>query len=369
MLPRRRLLAKRSSDDCASRAEHSVQHTFSSEFMKILPPDTKFGDAWEALCFDLLSAEHGTTGLQRLIAPDLGVDVLHRPSGTAFQCKSDERGAFGSLSAGASIDSLQAAVKAQGSIGWQRYAFATNANYTGHAVRSILETAAELGLAATQLDFLGPEHWDALCTKHFDRVKHRFDFRLTVTEAQVIEAFRKARYFDEYVQKYSSSITGRRLLLRVKNNRSPLDLEIPFAPELTVENCLDAVQQLLGISLRWTNFDDLGTSSGPSISLTVNGKSQGFRQTIADVLAANPGRDLVFWITLVWKDELRKDAAEPGSERAYRNLELFRTTSGASLDRARRREHTLARAEVLIQGMIWDAAVKLRAASAPVAGA
>ena len=28
--------------------------------MKVLPPETSFGDAWEALCFDLIAADKGS---------------------------------------------------------------------------------------------------------------------------------------------------------------------------------------------------------------------------------------------------------------------------------------------------------------------
>ena len=176
-----------------------MRYSFSAEFLKVLPPDTTFGDAWESLCFELLAAVHGRDGLQRLCAPDRGIDLLHQPTKTAFQCKSDERGAFGSLSAPESIRSLKAAVETRSVIEWGCYTYATNANYTGSAIKSILDEAAALGVPKDRIKFLGPEYWDAMCSKHFECVKDRFDFRVTVTEAQVVDAFRKARYFDQYV--------------------------------------------------------------------------------------------------------------------------------------------------------------------------
>jgi hypothetical protein len=270
-----------------------MRYTFSAEFLKVIPPETSFGNAWESLCYDLLAAEHGNDGLQRLNAPDRGIDILRRPTKTAIQCKSNERGAFGSLSASESVTSLKAAVSARPEIAWQDYTFATNANYTGNAVKTIISEGASLNVASHNIKFLGSEYWNELCGKYFERVQNRFDFRVTVTEEQVIEAFRKARYFDKYVDQYADLISNCDLVLRIKNNWTPIELEFPFSPELTVENCVDAAQELLGISLKWTNFSDLGTSTGPSISLTVDKRGQKFKQTIGEVQASNPNKDLV----------------------------------------------------------------------------
>jgi hypothetical protein len=336
-----------------------MRYSFSAEFLKVQPPDTTFGNAWESLCFDLLSAEHGLSGLQRLCAPDGGIDILRQPTKTAFQCKSDERGALGSLSAPESIKSLKAAAAMRSVIGWDCYTYATNANYTGGAIKSILAEAAGLDLANDKIEFMGPEHWDALCSKHFDLVKGRFDFRVTVSEAQVVEAFRNARYFDEYVNKFAGLISKGNLVLRIKNNWTPVELEVPFAPDLTVENCVDAVQELLGVSLKWTNFADLGTSTGPSISLTVDRRGQTFKQTIGEVQAASGGKDLVFWITLVWKDETQRDGVDHDVVCRRMNLSYL-TLARSAYSENQRREHTLRRAEEMVQQMIWDSARKLK---------
>lgn len=133
-----------------------MRYSFSAEFLRVLPPDTTFGNAWESLCFELLAAEHGLHGLQRLNAPDSGIDILRRSTGTAFQCKSDKRGAFGSLSAAESIKSLKAAVDARSEIEWRCYSYATNANYTGGAIKSILAEATALDITNDKIEFLGP---------------------------------------------------------------------------------------------------------------------------------------------------------------------------------------------------------------------
>lgn len=336
-----------------------MRHSFSAEFLKVTPPETSFGNAWEALCYELLAAEHGIDGLQRLNAPDSGIDILRHPAATAIQCKTDERGTFGSLSATESVKSLKAADKARPEIQWSHFQFATNANYTGTAVKSIMAEGASLGIAADNINFLGPEYWNELCDKYFDRIRDRFDFRVAVTEQQVIEAFRKARYFDKYVTQYAELISKGNLVLTIKNNWTPVELEFPFSPELTVENCVDAVQELLGVSLKWTNFADLGTSTGPSISLTVDRRGQTFKQTIRDVKAAYPDQDLVFWITLVWKDETQVDGMAHDEVCRRTNLS-FLTFDRATLNEPNRRKKTLERSESMVQAMIWDAARKLK---------
>jgi len=336
-----------------------MRYSFSAEFLKVTPPETTFGNAWESLCYELLAAEYGIDGLQRLNAPDNGIDIFLRSAATAIQCKSDERGTFGSLSATESVKSLRAAVKTRLKIDWHKYSFATNANYTGSAVKTILAEGTSLGIPIDSINFLGPEYWDELCGKHFERIRDRFDFRVTVTEEQVIEAFRKARYFDKYVDQYKALISKGNFVLTIKNNWTPVELEFPFSPELTVENCVDAVQELLGVSLKWTNFSDLGTSTGPSISLTVDRRGQTFKQTLREVRASNPDKDLIFWITLVWKDETQKDgmAYEVLCHRVNLSFLVF---DRSTLSKPNRREKTLERAETMIQAMIWDGARRLK---------
>ncbi len=336
-----------------------MRHSFSAEFLRVMSPDTTFGNAWESLCFDLLAAEHGHTGLQRLNAPDSGIDILRKTTETAIQCKSDERGAFGSLSAAESVKSLKAAIGARPEIAWRCYTYATNANYTGSALKTLLGEAANLGIDPSTIEFLGPEYWNEMCEKYWPKVADRFDLRVTVTESQVIEAFRKARYFDSYVNEYAGLIAKGAVVLKIKNNLTPVELEIPFAPDLTVENCVDVVQELLGISLKWTNFADLGTSARLAISLTIDRHAQAFKQAIGELLAASGDKDPVFWITLVWKDEKQTDGL------AYEDQCLRMNLSFAYLDRLTvgefdRKKHTLERAETLIETTIWEAARRLK---------
>ena len=337
-----------------------MKYRFSAEFLKILPPDNSFGDAWESLCFALLSEEHGVKCLQRLKAPDGGIDILNREKEiTAIQCKSHKYGASGTIPPNESIKSLKSAIISRKEIPWKSYVFATNADYSGVGVKKILSTANLNSIGNDVIKFWGPDYWCELCDRHSDTVAHRLDCRVTATESEVIEAFRKARYYDKYVDDYAKKISTDKLVMVVKNNRTPLELELPFSPDLTVENWVDIVQQLLGIRLEQRNFSDIGTSARPVISLVVDRKRQTFKQTIREVQDNNPDRDFVFWITLVWKDETKSD----GDSGEF--LTKLMRSHDANLHRdqlsqADRKNKTLERAERLIQTMVWDSAVKIR---------
>jgi hypothetical protein len=341
-----------------------MRHDFSANFLKVLPPDTNFGEAWESLCYDLLGAELGDLSLIRLAPPDKGVDILSRALSTAYQCKSDERGALGSLSADGSVDSLKTAVGNRKSIGWTTYTFCTNANFTGTAFTRLNEEAINIGLSSSEIDFKGPQYWDNLCTKHFAKVEDRFDYRITATEKQVMEAFKSANYYDRYVKEFSEKIRNADFTLVLKNNRTPVELAIPFSPDLTIQNCVHAVQQILGVSLDWTNFTDLGTSAGPSISLTVDRVAQDFNKKIAD-LVINPGDKLEFWIKIVWRDEMQKEAETEHQFYARMHLAYYKMNWTTKVKREvltyqARRDATIERAESLIQDIIWSAAISLK---------
>ena len=347
-----------------------MKFDFSSQFLRILPPDTNFGEAWESLCFALLSAERGVANLIRLGPPDRGVDILDRNSTEAFQCKASEAGASGSLSAQSSVDSLVMAFGHRDGMGWQKYSFATNANYTGPAYESICKSAREVGLdSKTDLGFFGPEHWDELCDKHYERVKNRMDYRISVDEKQVLEAFRQARYYDRNVNAFAEKIRQAKYRVVVTNNRTPVELEIPFSPDLTVENCLDVAKEKLGISLEWTSFADLNTSAGPSVSLTINGYAQGFSKALSEI-DLKPGDTLQLWIKILWQDGTKEDAT-PSTDKLYLALERYSCYDrSAPVERIERipkdrTKETIARKEDLIQAMIWSSVAQMKETSHP----
>lgn len=343
-----------------------MRYDLSAQFLRILPPDTNFGEAWESLCYDLLCAELKDTGLMRLSPPDLGIDILNRRLHQAYQCKSDERGAFGAISAASSIDSLTTAFKHRKRLGWKQYFFCTNSNYTGTALTKILKIVDSLGLDSSEVDFKGPKYWDDLCSRHFEQVSHRFDYRITITEKQVVESLKEAGYFERYLKEFEMKIRNARFSLVIKNNRTPLEIIIPFSEELTVENCLDAVKSILGISLDWTNFVDIGTSAGPSLSLTVNRIAQGFSQKIAD-LSLKPGDKLELWVKIIWRDETQKTGMDEQTAYHKQNLTLYCHTilagrkemNRVSLTLEERRKITIERADEILQNMIWSGIKRL----------
>lgn len=339
-----------------------VKFDFSAQFMRVNPPDTSFGDAWESLCYALLDAELCDSSLIRLRAPDNGVDILHRSGQKAFQCKSTEMGAFGSLSADESTKSLTKAFSERGPLGWKSYAFATNASYTGSAYTSIKKVAEKLGIQDDQLDFLGPEHWDKLCTRHISLISDRFDYRIPVAKSRVIQAFENQRYFPKYVTQYDKEVEKSELVVRVSNNRTPVVLEIPFSPELTVKHLVDVLKDVLGVSLDWTNYQDLGTSAGSSISLALNQQNQVFDKKIGE-LGLAPDQELQFWITIVWRDERRRDAEDASDRLEFLHLSRraqFALTNRDSLTYGERKTRTIERSEEIIESMLWIGARKLK---------
>lgn len=332
-----------------------MKYDFSAQFMRVIPPDTSFADAWESLCYALLDAEYADRSLIRLRPPDRGVDILHRKSRSAYQCKSDERGAFGSIGAAESLESLKTAVTARKALGWDSYSFASNANFTGAAFAAIREEAARLTIGDQQLEFLGPEHWDKLCSRHPHVIDGRLDYRVSVTKERVSKAFENQRYFPQYCREYAAKLQGADLVLRISNNRTPVILEVPFSPELTVENLVDVIKDLLGVSLDWTNFTDLGTSAGPSISLTIDRIAQSFPKKISE-LTIDKNHGLQFWITIRWRDQRSDDASDASDKTVYLYLQRysdFRTTERAALTYAARQELTIRRSEEMIEAMIW----------------
>lgn len=341
-----------------------MKYDFSAQFLRVDPPDTSFSQAWESLCYALLDAELNDTSLIRLRPPDKGVDILHRSARRAYQCKSDERGAFGSLGSTESIKSLKAALAERESLNWNSYSFATNASYTGSAFTAIKGAALAMDLVDEQIEFLGPEFWDKLCNKHTNVVVHRFDYRIPVTKERVAQAFENQRYFPKYVSQYISEIETSELVVRVKNNRTPVVLEVPFSPDLTVEHLVDVLKDLLGVSLDWTNYQDLGTSAGPSISLTIGRTPQTFDKKIGE-LPIKADEELQFWITIVWRDERSKDAGDAGKH-MYAELltkrTVFTVTSRDMLTYAGREQRTIERSEEIIETMIWNGVRTLKVA-------
>ncbi|MHC4866616.1 MAG: hypothetical protein ACYTEX_21275 [Planctomycetota bacterium] len=339
-----------------------MKYDFSSHFLKVSSTDSDFGHAWETLCFELLSAD-GRGSLVQFASPDRGIDIWDNNNKEAFQCKSSRSGAGGTIDTTSSLDSLRRAVDCRASIDWNKYTFAVNARYTGEATIRIYDSAVELGIDRDNIGFLGPDFWSELCERHYERVSELLDYRLVVTEDQVKEALKKARYYDRYVKKYTESVAKHKLRVALGNNRTPLVLEIPFSPDLTVEDLLNVGQSLLELELKTINFADLGTSFSPSISITLEGYSQPFSKSIVEILEgkeAEKVEDLKFHITVVW-EEKQDERGTDGRYLASRWM-VFRSIDRSTylaMSQRQKRERRLDRAVQIIEGIIWNAAANI----------
>ena len=328
-----------------------MKYSFSAHFLKILPPATNFGDAWEDLCHDLLRCEYATEEIIRLLPPDHGVDILRRTAAHAYQCKSDERGALGTLPPGPAIESLTRAIAQRKSLSWDEYSLATNAGFSGDGMTKILENAEVLGLPKNKLLFKGPVYWSDLCERHFACVSSRLDYRFTVTEDEVRTAFQKARYYDRFVNDFQAQIRRDQKYIEVGNNHTPIRLRIPFSPNLTIKNLLDASMAFLGISLDSQSYLDLGTSARPRVSITINRYTKPFSMKVGE-LQIGPNDELELWITIIYSDDLTKDR-EPIV------LRLSGLEMASSISNIDRRQETVRRFESYLQECIWQSVQRL----------
>jgi hypothetical protein len=185
-------------------------------------------------------------------------------------------------------------------------------------------------------------------------VEPLFDYRVFLSEADVLQLLRKAKYYDRYVQQAEQNLKHAPLEVSVGNNRTPVELVIPFSGELTVEQLLDVVKTKLGISLDWANFPDLGTSCGPSLSLTVDRLAQPFKLKLSE-LTPEQRTKLQLWIQLRWRDELQTDREHyDGTKLSF----LHRLSSERPASERERARITLDRMESMIQSTIWRSLTK-----------
>jgi hypothetical protein len=76
---------------------------------------------------------------------------------------------------------------------------ALNAPLSGIGFSKILDCATSKGIDKTDIEFLSYEYWSSLYDKHINSIGALFDYRVFVTELEVIELMRKGRYFDRYL--------------------------------------------------------------------------------------------------------------------------------------------------------------------------
>ncbi len=332
-----------------------MKYVFTAQFLKVTPPETSFSDAWEAFCGDLLQLDLQNEECIKLKAPDRGIDLFLKNSKNAIQCKSDERGAFGSIQPAPSIESLTTANAHKDGLGWEKYTFATNASYSGKGLEQIYKIADKLELNRKIISFYGPEYWSGLCEKHYEKVKNRLDYRLRYTEEEVINAFKKARYFEERVKEYEALIKKEAYHIEIGNNRTPIRLEIPFSPSLTIEHCIDVAMQLLDLNIDAEKYSDLGTSAKPSYSITINQVPQAFKKKMAEYTEDELSK-LELWIKIIWQEETeevqKKDSMLFLQNRwAYKHHGDFQKEDIIK-DRGK---ETIDRFEGNLQSKMWDA--------------
>jgi len=328
-----------------------MRHSFSTEFLKILPPATNFGEAWELLCLYLLRADTSDNTIMRFGPPDRGVDIFRQTTGAAYQCKSTERGIFGTIDPQECIGSLQKAIEAKGHIPWNDYSISLNAPLSGVGYSKIMDFAISRGINPTLIAVLSPEFWDKLCEKHKPAIEHMFDYRVFVSESQVLDAFHKARYYDRFIQQAMHHLGTAPLNVTVSNNRTEVALSLPFSGELTVEQLLNVVQAILGVSLDRQQFPDLGTSCAPSLSMAAGQIALPFKRKLSELTGEQLAK-LQFWIRLVWREE--KESEDNAAYRSH--LRLMSQSSGFLSDRGRL---TLDRMEGIIQKAIWVSIYRL----------
>jgi len=119
--------------------------------------------------------------------------------------------------------------------------------------------------------------------KHGQVVRNWFDYRVRTTRKQSSRPFEPEGYFDRKIEEYQAKMKATEYHVVLTNNRTPLELEIPFAPDLSVENLLDVGKILLRLGLDSTPFPDLGTSARLSLSITIDGMAQSFNKTLSEI--------------------------------------------------------------------------------------
>ena len=298
-----------------------MKYEFSSKFVNAAYYSRDFSEIWTGLCYEALAAELGQSGLVRYQSRDYGIDILHQPSGTAFLCVAVNNPAEETLSTDDTLASLALAEKHRESLKWNRLAFCTNAPYSMEAMDTIIQAYGEHRVEAGELGFLGPERWSALLEKHPAIVAERFDYRIRVSLDAVVKAFKDARYYERYVKDYEDKIKQDNYHVVLTNNRTAVELEIPFSPDMTVENLVDVGHHLLDVSLDSSIYRDLNTSARMSISAVANGSTLTFEKKLSEV-PIHSGGYVELFLRIIWREEEPKPSDQFIPERPVEKLNL-----------------------------------------------
>ncbi len=358
-----------------------MQYELSATFAKINQISLDFQEVWKKLCHDFLMAVFPNNSIVRINSDEYGIDLLDQTSGIAYCCLAVDEPSSHTLSIENTISNLGRAVKHRDKLGWKRYNISTNTEYSDEGVNFINNQMRKIRITSEEVGFLGPGTWNRLCSEYPRIVMDWFDYRVIVSKDAVKKAFEDARYYPKYVTKYAAQIAETDFNVILTSNRTPLELVLPFSPQLTVEHLLEVGQVLFDLSLDETDFRDLGTSARLSLSVNVDGIAQGFSKPLAEVPVPSGG-EVQIWIKIIWQeksfDEPAPDDGLPLSkallfDRHYAySCEIYRVTTldftkdmilgrtpaitRGAIERGGTEEKTLARKVALITSRIWHKA-------------
>jgi hypothetical protein len=215
-----------------------MQYELSATFAKIDPLSLDFQEVWKKLCHDFLMAVFPTNSIVRFNSDEYGIDLLDQTSGTAYCCLAVDEPSSDTLSVENTISNLERAVKHRDKLGWKRYNISTNTEYSDEGMNFINNQMRKIRITSAEVGFLGPGTWNRLCSEYPRIVMDWFDYRVIVSKDAVKKAFEDARYYPKYVTKYAAQIAETDFNVILTNNRTPLELVLPFSPQLTVKHLL-----------------------------------------------------------------------------------------------------------------------------------
>jgi hypothetical protein len=283
-----------------------MRYNFSAEFLLTKAPDSTFAQAWESLCATLIREEFSAEGVLRLRAPDTGIDILHRPRRDAYQCKSNVLGSLGTIDASSSVRSLKTACPHRHRLGWDTYLFAANAPFSGVAVAKIMQAASRCGLSQDDIVFRGPDYWDALCGAHSSAIEDRFDYKVSLSQMQLLEAL--CEYVENSLrqrppdQELAEYVNSGGVPIDIRNSLTKLVVQVLLSPKMRVEQLVGALLHLLKISDLHYGSGREGCFLSPETLLKANGQVV-FPSTRLEQLLESGRPELCLWLSPISENE------------------------------------------------------------------
>jgi len=279
-----------------------MQFELSARYARFSPSAHNFQEVWISLCHEFLSTVFPSSSIVRMDSNEYGIDLLDQTTGSAYCCHAVDEPSSDTLSVDRTVASLEKAAQHRDKLRWQRYSIATNAEYSKDGMDIIKDRIRKLQIASEEVGFLGPATWNRLCSEYPRIVDNWFEYRIIVSKDVVKKAFEDARYYPKYVAEFAAQIDKADFKVVLTNNRTPIELVLPFAPQLKVKNLLDIGKVLLDLNLDATDFRDLSTSASLSVSVIVDDVAQEFSTQLADVPISSGGEAQI-WIKIVWQEK------------------------------------------------------------------